>query len=229
MIIITGSSSGIGHKVASLLIEDAEIDEEIILTSRRDPCLDSSTWIKCDFSSYSDIENLIRSIKGRKEPISFLLHCAGSLATSSIDRLSYESFQNAFHVNAIAPALITSALTRQLAKGGATVVAISSIASEIHIPGEAVYSASKTALLNLFDSFSASLSRLGITYLTVLPSLISSPMTQDLAPERLERVRSRQSTKRDPTVEDIANYLVSLRKSCSFVTGSKIYFGGIRR
>lgn len=229
MIIITGSSSGIGNRVARLLIEDKRIDEEIILTSRRDPCLHSSTWIQCDLSSFSDTENLISIVKERKKPISFLLHCAGTLATSSIDRLSYESFQNAFNVNTIAPALLTSALTRQLAKGNATVVAISSIASEIHIPGEAVYSSSKAALSKLFESFSADLSRLGITYLTILPSLISSPMTQDLAPGRQGEMRCRQSTKHNPTLDDIAHYLISLRESRTFITGSKIYFGGIKR
>ena len=38
-----------------------------------------------------------------------------------------------------------------------------------------------------------------------------------------------QSTKESPTAKDLAEFIANLNKSNKFITGSNLYFGGIRR
>ena len=229
MIIVTGASSGIGKEVARLLATSGGINEEIILISRRNPRLPNTTWLRCDFCSSEEVDRLTTLIKAKKDPISFLLHCAGVMPTSSIKNLSYDQMIDAYKVNTVAPSLITSSLIRQLARGQASVVAISSIAADIHIPGELIYSSSKSALAKTMESFSSDSSRFGSTFLVVSPSLISSQMTASLSSDQEKFMQSRRLSKDNPSISDIAEYLVSLRSSSKFITGSNIYFGGVRR
>ena len=225
MIIVTGASSGIGKEVARLLATSGGINEEIILISRRNPRLPNTTWLRCDFCSSEEVDRLTTLIKAKKDPISFLLHCAGVMPTSSIKNLSYDQMIDAYKINTVAPSLITSSLIRQLARGQASVVAISSIAADIHIPGELIYSSSSQLLRRQWSLSLQNCLALGLHFV-VSPSLISSQMTASLSSDQEKFMQSRRLSKDKPSLSDIAEYLVSLRSSSKFITGSNIYFGG---
>jgi short-subunit dehydrogenase len=228
MFIVTGASSGIGKEVAKLL--SGQVDSEnLILVSRRNPHIPGSRWLQCDFSSKSQLQDLVSSIKSFSPKIHFMVHCAGVMKSQSSSSLNIDECVESFMVNTIAPLYLTSSLSRHLAKGKGTAIVISSIASKLDIPGECVYSATKSGLDKGFETLSADLSRLGITFLKLHPVMIDTPMTADLTPSQKEYMHLQRASKSEPTAIDLAKFILDLRNASSFATGSSIYFGGIRR
>ena len=228
MIVITGASSGIGKELAKIFIEQDKADQ-LILISRRDPILPGTKWLKVDLRDSSQIKELSQSLKDFGSNCDLLVHCAGVMRSNPSNKIDLDDAIESYMVNSIAPLFITSALSRSLAKAKGTVISISSIASELDIPGEAIYSSTKAALNKGIDSLSADLSRLGICFLKIKPSLIDTPMTEHLKESQKDYMTGCQSTKSRPSSFELAHYLASLYKTNHFITGSDIFFGGIRR
>ena len=228
MIVITGASSGIGRDLAKIFIEENKSDE-LILISRRDPILPDAKWLKVDLRDTKQIKDLSQSLKDFNQNCDLLVHCAGVMRSNPSNKINLDDAVESYMVNSIAPLFITSALSRSLAKAKGTVISISSIASELDIPGEAIYSSTKAALNKGIDSLSADLSRLGICFLKIKPSLIDTPMTEHLNESQKNYMTGCQSTKLRPSSLELANYIASLYNTNHFITGSDIFFGGIRR
>lgn len=226
MIILTGASSGIGKEVA---IAAAKQGHKMILISRRDPQIEDALWIKTDLTSKEQVISACDQIKGSTKSISMLIHCAGIMKSCSSSSIDIDFCLESYMVNAIAPLTITSQLTRLLAKGKASVVALSSIASMLDIPGEAIYSSTKAALDQGFNTLSADLNRLGITFIKIHPCMIDTPMTQDLSIEQKDYMHLQRSTKKQPTPQELAEYILQLESMPQYLSGSDIMFGGIKR
>ncbi len=225
MIIITGASSGIGQELASLFSKE----KDVILISRRDPCLPFAKWIKCDLQDKLQISNLIKTLKGYKKNIELIIHCAGVMKSCSSSSLNIEHCIESFMVNTIAPLTITSALTKEIAKCKGKVIVISSIASKLDIPGEAIYSSTKAALDKGFELLSSDLSRLGGTFIKIHPCMIDTPMTSSLTLDQKNYMHNKRSTRNQPTAKELAEYIFKIKNQPNYITGSSIYFGGIRK
>ena len=225
-IVITGASSGIGLSTA---LKASALGKDLILLSRTNPNICGSLWVKSDFRIDSDIQDACEMIKELKKPLSMLIHCSGVMRSCSSKSLNLKDCTESFLVNVIAPLVITSELTRQLSKGNGKVVAISSIASMLDIPGETIYSSTKAALDQGMNSLSADLSRLGITYLKIHPCMIDTPMTHGLTDNQKNYMHQQRSTKLQPTQEDLAEFILSLEYSTGYITGSDFLFGGMKR
>ena len=228
MFIITGASSGIGREIA-LLLASKYPDKELKLISRRDPKVVDSEWLQCDLSDKHQLHELVSELKQRVHKLDLIVHCAGVMKSQSSSSLSIEDSVESFMVNTIAPLCITSALSRQLAKARGVAVVISSIASKLDIPGECIYSATKSGLDKGFETLSADLSRLGINFLKVHPVMIDTPMTSQLTESQKDYMHQQRATKKEPTARELAEFIVGLREYSHYATGSSIYFGGIRR
>jgi len=228
MIIVTGASSGIGKEVANILAEKSS-SKDLILISRSNPEVVNSEWLKSDFTDSSQLHALIANLKSRVSKLDFIVHCAGVMRSQSSTSLSVDDAIESFMVNTIAPLCITSSLSRQLAKAKGVAVVISSIASRLDIPGESIYSASKSGLDKGFETLSSDLSRLGITFLKIHPATIDTPMTGALSISQREYMLQHRTTKAEPSALELAQFIVGLREFNHYATGSSIYFGGIRR
>ena len=228
MLIVTGASSGIGREVARILASRYQ-SKDLILISRRNPEIANSQWIKCDLSDRDQLQELISDLKQRINKLDLMVNCAGVMMSRSSSSLSIDDAIESFMVNTIAPLCITSSLSRQLAKAKGLAIVISSIASKLDIPGECIYSATKSGLDKGFETLSADLSRLGINFLKIHPVMINTPMTCQLTDSQKDYMNQQRVTKAEPTAGELAEFIVGLIDCSHYATGSSIYFGGIRR
>ena len=226
MIIVTGASSGIGKQVA---LAASRRKKDLILVSRRDPEVPGAQWVSADFNSCDEINSLCGQIISKAKSISMLVHCAGVMRSCSSKSVDASLCLESYMVNVIAPLVITSRLTKVLARGNAKVIAISSIASMLDIPGEAIYSSTKSALDQGFNTLAADLSKLGISFLKIHPCMIDTPMTSGLSDDQKNYMHLQRSSKVQPSAEDLAEYVMTLHDSSHFISGSDILFGGIKR
>ena len=229
-IVVTGSSSGIGKTLCELLLGFE--DWEILGVDKNPSPFESSSYnhLVCDLTSWKDIDSLLPKFANLRMPLHALVNCAGimpSMLTSSLDATKA---QHAFSTNTLAPLYVAKTLLKPLARSKeGHIINVTSIAADVYIPGEIVYSATKAALKNITQNMSSELSRFGIRVNSVAPALVMTPMTEHLSDQQVNFMKSKQASMPTVTAHSVASAIFSLLNSPGEVNSSTIYVGGVLR
>ena len=94
-------------------------------------------------------------------------------------------------------------------------------------PGQANYSASKSALSGLTKSIALEVAARGITCNLIAPGFISTPMTDKLTQEQKNKIIVNIPANRLGSAEDISNGCIYLASDeASFITGTTLHING---
>ncbi|MFZ1771435.1 MAG: SDR family oxidoreductase, partial [Caldilinea sp.] len=114
-----------------------------------------------------------------------------------------------------------------------SIIHMASVTGVSGLPGLAIYSATKGALIALARAMSTDYARLGIRVNTVSPGTIDSPMLHDFlaaqsSPDHLRRAYDEMHPiGRVGTIEEVANVFLFLASNeASFVTGANYQVDG---
>ena len=160
--------------------------------------------------------------------IDILINNAGITADNLFLRMKDEEWENVINVNLSA----SMRLTRQVIKGmikrkSGRIIFISSIVGFTGNPGQANYSASKSALSGLTKSIALEVAARGITCNLIAPGFISTPMTDKLTDEQKNKIIVKIPANRLGNSEDISNGCIYLASDeASFITGTTLHING---
>ncbi len=102
------------------------------------------------------------------------------------------------------------------------------VATPLKLEGEAIYAASKAAILSMTEVVARELAPLGITVNAIGPTPIETDLIRSVPKDKMDSLLARQAIKRFGTFEDVANITdFFLRKESAFITGQNIYLGGV--
>ena len=178
--LITGGTSGIGRAVAERLASDGA---EVVITGRDETrgrdvvdAIESAggkaRFVAADLASFEDLTRLARDAAD----VDVLVNNAGVSPGGPTDRTSEEAFDLTFDVNVKAPFFLTAAIApRMAAKGGGSIINISTMAATIGMNGLAAYGASKAAVESLTKSWTAEYAAQGVRINTVAPGPTRTP------------------------------------------------------
>ena len=108
------------------------------------------------------------------------------------------------------------------------IVNFSTIAVPMHLEGEAIYAASKSAVVSFTQVIARELAGFGITCNIVGPTPIETDLIRGVPPEKIERLVNSLAIKRLGRFEDVANVIdFFVRPESEAVTGQIIYLGGV--
>lgn len=103
-----------------------------------------------------------------------------------------------------------------------------SVAAPLHVEGEAVYAASKSAVQTLTEILARELAPFGITVNAVGPTPVMTDLIAGVPQEKLAALVDRQAIRRFGTVEDVLNVVdFFLRKESGFITAQTLFLGGV--
>jgi 3-oxoacyl-[acyl-carrier protein] reductase len=107
-------------------------------------------------------------------------------------------------------------------------VNLASVAVPLKLEGEAVYAASKAAVLSFTQIAAKELASFGITVNAVGPTPIQTDLIKAVPKEKIEKLISLQTIPRPGKLEDVANVIdFFIQPESDFITGQVIFLGGV--
>lgn len=226
--LITGTRKGIGKFLAAHYVSKGH---RVIGCSREpaDWTLDGYEHHLADVSDEKAVGRLFASVRKRHGRLDHLINNAGIASMNHVLLTPLSTVRGILSTNVVGTFLFCreAAKLMQKRKSG-RIVNFTTVATPLKLEGEAVYAASKAAVLSLTQILARELSPYGITVNSVGPTPIETDLIRSVPRQKLERLLSRQAIARYGTFEDVAGVVdFYLKPESTFITGQNIYLGGV--
>jgi len=177
VVLVTGSSGGIGNAVVGALRAEGAVTIGADRAPKEDQEL--AAFFPLDITSEAECAAVVSDVATKYGRIDALVHAAGVLGTTpGIMETSSEEFDSILRINATA----TFSMVRETAKSmrgtgtAGAIVILSSVAAKEARLNYLPYNASKLAVLHVMWSFAALLGPDGISVNAIAPGPVNTPM-----------------------------------------------------
>lgn len=231
-ILVTGASSGIGRGIA---VACSKMGAQVIANGRNEERL-METCFLCEadhcavvVGDLTDTQDLVELVEELPK-LDGVVHCAGIGQRVLCKQMTEKDVDSVMNVNFKATVMLQTELLKQkkLNKGG-SVVFIASIASWSPSVGNAIYSASKGAIISYANCLSLELAPRQIRVNCISPAMVWTDLVLQggVDEEQLKEDENKYPLKRYGTPRDIANLAIYLLSDAStWMTGSNVKISG---
>lgn len=236
--IVTGASSGLGHRFARVL---DGAGARVALVARRRERLDDLAAllsdgfvVPCDLSSADETANVVPAVIDHYGQLDVLVNNAGITDIVPAVDESVDEFRRTIDVNLIAPFVLAQHAARAMidADRAGSIINVASVLGLVgvgQIP-QAGYTASKGGLVNLTRELAAQWARQGVRVNAIAPGFFRSEMTNDkmFGDERsVKWLRSRTPMGRGGDEHELDGALLLLASDASsYMTGQVVCVDG---
>lgn len=231
-ILVTGASSGIGRGIA---IACSMMGAFVIVNGRNEQRLsetmsemegDDNLSLAADLSDNVALAEMVAKLP----KLDGIVHCAGIGQRVLCKQLQESDLENMMNVNFKAPVMLqTEILKQKKINKSASIVFIASIACDSPTIGNAMYSASKGAIISYANCLALELAPRQIRVNCILPAMIWTELIfkGGITEEELKEDEKKYPLKRYGKPEDIANLSIYLLSdAAAWMTGSNIKITG---
>jgi len=245
--LITGAGSGIGQAAAVRLAQEGttifatDIDDvgleqtKALVDSLGRECLTQSLHV----CSGGDWARCLLAISDRWGGLDILVAAAGISRAAPVAEMEFSEWHEVIQVNLSGVFLaVQVCIPMMRARGGGSIVIVSSASGIRAAPGAAAYASSKSALRGFAKSAAAELAADNIRVNTVFPGAVKTPMWKAMPFfQTIEKAEGEEAAwksiatgtplGRVATAEEIAEGILYLASSASsFVTGAELVMDG---
>lgn len=186
VIVITGASDGIGAELARQLAQAHGAQVALVLAARNAPALEAvaqqchalgaqTQVLPTDVSDPAQCRALIAAAVDRFGRLDTLVNNAGVSAQALFaDVTDLAWYEDLMRVNLWGSVWCTHAALAHLKAARGRVVAVSSLAGLVGVPGRTAYSASKFAMTGFFEALRAELKGAGVSVTTAYPGVVAT-------------------------------------------------------
>ena len=228
VVLITGARKGIGR---ALVEHYLALGHSVVGCSRKESDLvnNSYTHYCLDVADEAAVQEMFSQIAAKSGRLDVLINNAGIASMNHVLLMSTAKAREIFETNFIGTFMMCREAARLMKKNRfGRIVNVASVATPLKLEGEAVYAASKAAVISFTQVVAKELANFGITVNAIGPTPIDTDLIRSVPQEKLDQLISLQAIKRAGTFSDVTNLIDFLiRPESEFITGQVIFLGGV--
>jgi 3-oxoacyl-[acyl-carrier protein] reductase len=225
--LITGTRKGIGEYLVDYYLKKGYV----IFGCSREPAdysYDDYHHFCLDVSDEQKVKEMFFQISKTHDCLDILINNAGVASmnhflltpTSTVHKIMNTNFLGTF-------LFCREAAKLMMKKRRGRIVNSVTVAVPWKVEGEAIYAASKAAVVSLTEILARELAEFGITVNAVGPTAIMTDLIRSVPQDKIDAVLRRQAIYRFGEFRDISNAIdFFIKPESDFVTGQVLYLGG---
>jgi 3-oxoacyl-[acyl-carrier protein] reductase len=226
--LVTGTRVGIGKYLAEHYVRQGH---RVIGCSRRSPdwTLDGYTHYTTDVTDEQTVKAMFANLRRTHGRLDHLINNAGIASMNHSLLTPLSTVHSVLGTNVVGTFLFCreAAKLMRLARYG-RIVNFTTVAVPLKLAGEAIYVASKAAVLSLTQVLAREFADFGVTVNAIGPVPVATDLIKSVPQDKIDQLLAQQAIRRLGTFEDIANVTdFYLRKESGFITGQNLFLGGV--
>ena len=228
--LVTGAAQGIGEGIASRLasagaevaVADLALDKAGEVADKLAAGGGKAYAVALDVADNASVEAAVKTVLDHGGKIDILVNNAGIAGRAApVWEQTDEDWESVIRVNLSGVFLCCRAVMPHMREQDyGRVVNIASLAGKEGNPNMTAYSASKAGVIAMSKSMAKEVATLNICVNAVTPTVIRTPILDQLTTDQVEYMTSRIPRGRTGTIEEVAAVVHFLASpDCSFVTG----------
>jgi 3-oxoacyl-[acyl-carrier protein] reductase len=228
VMLITGARKGIGR----FLVEHyAATGYQVVGCSRDTSDFEHAHYhhLRADVADERAVQALFAEVKNKHGRLHVLINNAGIASMNHMLLTPMATVRKVIETNVLGSFLCSREAAKLMRKHKyGRIVNFSTVAVPLKLEGEAIYAASKAAVVNLTKVMAFELASFGITVNAIGPTPVSTDLIRSVPKAKLDSLIARQAVKRWGEFRDVANVVdFFVKPESDFVSGQVIYLGGI--
>ena len=228
--IITGTSRGLGRVAAEHYLAGGW---QVAGCSRAKAPIGHAnyTHFQLDVGDERAVVGMVRDTARRHGRLDALINNAGIAVMNHALLTTRSSLDDVLRTNVVGTFLFSREAAKvMLLRRSGRIVNFATVATPLHLEGEAAYAASKAAVESFTVVLARELGASGITVNAVGPTPVPTDLIKNVSVEKMRALQARQAIPRAGTADDVLNVIdFFLSERSAFVTGQVIYLGGVAR
>lgn len=228
VMLITGSRKGIGQHLVTHYIKCGYF---VIGCSRGDSTLvdDKYKHYSLDVADEEKAKMLFRDIRRDYGRLDVLINNAGVASMNHSLLTPVKTVKNILDTNVLGNFIFSREAAKIMKKNSfGRIVNFATFAIPFRLEGEAIYAASKAAVITLTQILSREYAKYGITVNAVAPPAVKTDLIKGVPKQKLENLLNKQSINRFGSPDEVAHVIDFLINSKSdMVNGEVIFMGGL--
>ena len=228
VMLITGTRKGIVRYLAQYYVEQGYT---VIGCSRQEIDYESPTYqhFCLDISDEIAVQKMFREIKKLHSRLDCLINNAGVASMNHCLLTPINTVKNILETNVMGSFLLSREAAKLMQKNQwGRIINFATVATPLKLEGEAIYAASKSAVISLTQIMARELAEYNITVNAVGPTPIKTDLISSVPVEKIDQLIQRQAIHRFGEFQDVVNVInFFIQPESSFITGQVIFLGGV--
>lgn len=228
IMLITGTGKGIGKYLVEYYIEKgfnvfgcSRTAADFELKHYQHFCL--------DVADETRVKQMFAKIRNNYDRLDVLINNAGIAAMNHALLTPLSTIHKVLDTNVVGTFLFCREAAKLMQKrNSGEIVNFTTIATPLKLEGEAIYAASKAAVVSLTEILARELAEMGININAIGPSPVKTDLISSVPQEKIDALLKRQAIQRFAEFKDISNVIdFFIRPESDFITGQVVYLGGV--
>jgi 3-oxoacyl-[acyl-carrier protein] reductase len=228
VILISGTRKGLGKS----FVEHFSKKNFIIVGCSRKPVdydVENYHHFCLDISDEKKIKQMFLFIRKEFGRLDILINNAGVGSMNHSLLIPISTVHKILDTNVVGNLLLSRESAKIMKKNKfGRIVNLTSFAVPFKLEGEAIYAASKAAIISLTETLSKEYADYGITVNAVAPPAVQTDLIKAVPKEKMDALLKRQTIHRYGTPEEVCDVIdFFIDKNNNMITGQVVYMGGV--
>ena len=228
LFLITGARKGIGEHLVKHYVAQGH---QVVGCSRQETAFEAEGYqhFCLDVSTETEVRHMFAEISNQYGRLDVLINNAGVAYMNHALLMPMETAREILETNFLGTFLMCREAARLMRKHHfGRIINFATVATPLKLEGEAVYAASKAAVINFTQIIAREFAEFGITANVVAPTPIQTDLIKSIPQDKLDELLKRQAIKRLGEFRDVTNVIdFFVRPESDFITGQVLFLGGV--